>query len=277
MTAPLKNLQESWIISNSTPIHYWHSDPGASPESPSMIHLHGFGISGSYLLPAADELAEQYRTFVPNLPGYGRSVHPGHVLSIPELGKAVIDFMDVAGVERTTLIGNSMGCVVAIEAAHAAPDRIDRLILVSPAGGPYNRPIFKSLGQLTLDGLREPPRMFTVAVPDYLKFGIINAGKLFWQMIHYPAVERLRETEKPTLIIIGERDPLVSESRLKEGIEGIEQIELVRIDGAAHAINFSHPRKLAHLANQYLEGRPLADDGESKGRAVVIKQRQPST
>jgi pimeloyl-ACP methyl ester carboxylesterase len=199
-------------------------------------------------------------------------VHPETVLSIPDLAQAMIEFLNSVGVEKATLVGNSMGCIIAIETAWEAPDRVDRLILVSPAGGPNNRPIFKGVAQLALDGFREPPRMYTIAVPDYLKFGLINAGKLFWRMIHYPTVDRFRETGRPTLVVLGQRDPLVSEPRIVQGAESNSLVEVLRIDGAAHAINYSHPEKLAHLIRQYVENQPLSDDGQSKGTAIILRQ-----
>jgi pimeloyl-ACP methyl ester carboxylesterase len=276
LSVPLKNLRESWIISNESPIHYWHSDPKISTNAPTTIHLHGFAISGRLLLPTADLLATTYRTLVPNLPGYGRSVRPPHVLSIPELGQSVLQFMDAAGVERATLIGHSMGCIVALEAVRAAPDRFDGIVLVSPAGSPNNRPVFKNLGQLVLDGFREPPRALKIAIPDYFRFGIINACKLFWQMIHYSTIERLRELTKPTLVVLGAHDPFVNDSRVTEESKGNAHIQIVRIEGAAHAVNFSHPRKLAHLVRQFMQGQPLTDDVESKGTAVILKRSLPT-
>jgi pimeloyl-ACP methyl ester carboxylesterase len=272
VAANYQHLQEQWVICGRLPIHFWASRNVEYPDGPTLVHLHGFGISGSYLLPTADLLAAGYRTFVPDLPGYGRSIRPERVLSISDLAESVVQFMDVVGVEKATLIGNSMGCIVAIETARIAPDRIERLVLVSPAGGKYNRPIFKGVAQLALDGLRESPRMFTIAVPDYLRFGLVNAGRLFWQMIHYPTVDRFRETEADSLVIVGERDPLVSEQRIVEGTEINTRIQIVRIGGAAHAINYSHPAKLAHLVRSFLQEEPLEDDGVSKGTAVVLRR-----
>jgi pimeloyl-ACP methyl ester carboxylesterase len=236
-------------------MHYWASASPDYPDGPTIIHLHGFGISGAYLLPTADLLAETYRTYVPNLPGYGRSIHPEHVFSIPELAHSVIGFMDALEIERATLLGNSMGCIIAIETAYEIPDRIDRVVLVSPAGGEYNRPIFKGVAQLALDGFREPPRMYTIAVPDYLRFGLINAGRLFWQMIHYPTVERFRDTKSPALVIVGRRDPLVNVQRILSGTAGNHNIQVVRINDAAHAINYSHPEVLEELIRAFIDGR----------------------
>lgn len=268
----VQNLEERWIICGDMPVHFWQSKAGHDSDSPTLVHVHGFGISGRYLLPTADLLANDYRTFVPNLPGYGRSIHPECVLSIPQLADSMVEFFDAVGIQRATLIGNSMGCIIAIETARIAPNRVDRVVLVSPAGGSYNRPVFKGVAQLALDGLRESPRMGTIAIPDYLRFGLISAGRLFWRMIHYPTVDRFRETEASTLVVLGSRDPLVSEQRIVEGTVTNEHIQIVRIEGAAHAINYSHPAKLGALLRQFLEGRPLEDDGATNGTVVVLRQ-----
>ncbi len=272
-TNKLHHLEERWVISEGKPIHFWQSKEERNSDQPTLVHIHGFGISGRYLLPTADVLADEYRTVVPNLPGYGRSVHPEHVLSIPELADAMISFFDAVGIERAVLIGNSMGCIIAVETARIAPARVDSVVLVSPAGGQFNRPIFKGVAQLAIDGLRESPRMGTIAIPDYVRFGPLNTGRLFWQMIHYPTVDRFREIHCPALVVLGARDPLVSEQRIAEGTEINESIQIVRIDGAAHAINYSHPEKLAALIRQFLHQEPLQDDNISPGTAVIVRQR----
>ena len=43
------------------------------PDGSTMTHLHGFGLSGAYLVPTAELLADDFHTLVPDLPGFGRS------------------------------------------------------------------------------------------------------------------------------------------------------------------------------------------------------------
>ncbi len=271
MRASYDNLVERWIIVDGLPVRYWESVE-EHVDAPVIIHLHGFAISGTYLLPTANLLATTYRTFVPDLPGFGRSHHPEKVLSINELAEALFSFMDTVGVERATLVGNSMGCITAIEAARLRPDRVDRTVLVSPAGGPNNRPIFRGVFQLALDGLREPPSMFVIAVPDYLRYRMVNAARLFWSMIHYPTVERFRDTATPSLVVIGRRDPLVNEQRIVEGSAANPNFAVVRVEQAAHAINYSHPQLLAHLVHQFITESVIEDAPDAPGVAVVLRQ-----
>jgi len=135
-------------------------DPSRTPPSRTpMVHVHGFGISGSYLEPTAARLASQYPTYVPDLPGMGRSMSPEHPLDLPGLAGALIGYCDAVGIERATFVGNSLGCPVILEVASKFADRIERAVLVSPAGGPNNQPVGRALKQMVLDGPREPKSM----------------------------------------------------------------------------------------------------------------------
>ena len=87
-----------------------------------------------------------------------------------------------------------------MEFAHHYPDRIDRAVLVSPAGGIYNQPLRRAMGQICRDGTREPPRLMRVATPDYLRFGVPSTVRLFQALTQYPSLERLLELKIPTLV-----------------------------------------------------------------------------
>ncbi len=270
MSPQTVELAERWTIVNGLPVFARVNDEAAPRDATPLVHIHGFGISGTYLLPAATRLAAHYPTYVPDLPGYGRSHKPDHTLSISELADALADYLDVVGVQKANLLGNSMGCLIAIEFAHKYPDRVERAILVSPAGGPHNQPLMRGLPQLALDGLRESPRMFTIAVPDYLKFGVFNAFRLFRAMSQYPTVDEFARLRLPMLIVVGVRDPLVSKERMKAANEMRSNITLVFHDGAAHAVNFSHPEALANIVHAYLEDQPLLADLQSTEGITVI-------
>ena len=89
-------------------------------------------------------------------PDFGESTEPDPDLGISDLADATIAFMDNMGIEKATLVGNSMGCITSIEASRKYPERVERLVLCSPAGGPYNQPLPKGLFQLARDGFHEP-------------------------------------------------------------------------------------------------------------------------
>ncbi|MGH3461106.1 MAG: alpha/beta fold hydrolase [Kribbellaceae bacterium] len=151
-----------------------------------VVHIHGFAISGAYLMPTARLLASRWVNVVPDLPGYGRSERRDHVLDIPALAGALLAVLDSLDIDQAVLVGNSMGCPIGLEVAYEAPERVHRLVLVSPAGGVQNQPLPRALGQLALDVVRESPRMVPVALPDYLRFGPVNGLRLFHELTQFP-------------------------------------------------------------------------------------------
>ncbi len=237
-----------------------------------IVHVHGFGISGRYLLPTARLLTPLGDNFVPDLPGYGHSPRPPRTLGIPELAESLLGFLDAVGIERAVLLGNSMGCPVILDAVNRDPGRVARLVLVAPAGGIHNQPLPRAVGQLARDGARESPRMARVAVPDYVGFGPVNSLRLFRAMTRYPSLDRLLAAPVPTLAVLGSRDPLMpSVPRVMEvAAQTPDHVTVVVIVGAAHAINFSHPGELAHIVGSWLEDREIVDDPGQPGLARVI-------
>lgn len=268
---PASRLAERWTTVGGVDVFYRESP--APPNARVMMHLHGFGLSGRYLLPTAERLRDDFHTLVPDLPGFGRSGRPSEPLDVPEMARAAAAFLDDRGIQSATLVGNSMGCPVICEFAHLYPDRLDRAILVSPAGGINNQPFRRALRQLLHDSVREPRRMATVAVPDYLRFGVPSTVRMFRALLRYPSLDRLLALEVPTLAVLGKRDPLMpGPDRVRE-VAGRTKNHLVVvvIEEAAHAINFSHPGELANAIRLFMDDKPVVDDPDSPGRATAYE------
>ncbi|MFW2332420.1 alpha/beta fold hydrolase [Ilumatobacter sp.] len=238
-------------------LHLYHRTcERAGRSAPAVVHLHGFGISGSYMEPTAVRMVDDARHYIPDLPGTGGSAQPPKTLDIPGATRSLVAYLDAVGLERATFVGNSLGCVTLIELAASHPERVDAIVFVSPAGGPNNQPLVKALGQMTIDGVREPFALSRIATRDYLRFGLIHSYALFRAMTRYPTIERLRDLERPLLVIIGHRDPLVDEQTVRRRLTGRSNAAAVVIDGA-HALNFTHPDTVAALVRAQLDGTPL--------------------
>ncbi len=116
---PAPALAERWTTVDGIDVFYRESrNP---PDAPVMMHVHGFGLSGRYLLPTAERLADDFHTLVPDLPGFGRSGKAANALDVPDLAHAAARFLDDRGIEQVTLVGNSMGCPVITEFALPLP------------------------------------------------------------------------------------------------------------------------------------------------------------
>ena len=261
-------LIERWTEVGGMPVLF-REGPGAVDRS-TMVHVSGFGLSGRYLLPTAERLAADFHTLVPDLPGSGRSGRPKPALGIDGLADALAAFLDDRGVATATLVGNSMGCAVICAFAYQHPGRLERAVLVSPAGGIYNQPLPRAMHQIAHDGLREPVRLLPVVVPDYLRFGVRSTVNLFRTLTRFPSLERILALRVPTLAVLGQRDPLMpGATRLAEIAEQTENhVLMVMIDEAAHAINFTHPGELANVIRQFMADRPIRDDPDAPGLAT---------
>jgi pimeloyl-ACP methyl ester carboxylesterase len=252
---------------------FYRESPDQVLDAPTMMHLHGFGLSGRYLLPTAELLRDEFHTFVPDLPGFGRSGKPPKPLDVPDLAHAAARFLDDRQIEKVTLVGNSMGCPVICEFAYHYPERLERAVLVSPAGGVHNQPLRRAIRQLARDGAREPTRMVRVAGPDYLRFGVPSTVRMFKALTRYPSLERLLALQIPTMVVIGDRDPLMPDAaRIQEIASGTDNhVLVVLMEGAAHAINFSNPGELANLIRLFMADQPIVDDPDSPGHSRTFE------
>jgi pimeloyl-ACP methyl ester carboxylesterase len=254
-----------------------HYRVGGPEDGPPMIHQHGFAISGTYLLPTAELLVDTYRVYIPDLPGFGRSPRPARAMGIEDLGRTLSHFMDAVGIEQAVLVGNSLGCAIIADLVDESPHKVSKAVLVSLAGGRHNQPLAKAVGQMARDGLAEPPRMIAVAAPDYLSFGVIRALNLFRLMTQFPAFERFMAMPVPVMAVIGSEDPLRPPwPRITAVLSQLPpEISIVLFQGAAHAINFTHPRELAHTIRQYVTGQPIRMDATNPDGVPVLQLLRP--
>lgn len=101
-----------------------------------MLHGGGPGASGlSNYTRNIEALARRFRVLVPDLPGYGQSTK-GVDANDPfgDLAVAMHGLLDVMGVARSHVVGNSLGGAVALRMALERPARIGRVVLMGPGG-----------------------------------------------------------------------------------------------------------------------------------------------
>ncbi|MGD9711835.1 MAG: alpha/beta fold hydrolase [Thermomicrobiales bacterium] len=248
----LTHLEDSWILVNGLPVLVRQTKRGDRPDAPVLIHLHGVGMSGTYMLPAADALAGEFRTNVPDLPGFGRSVKTGIPPTVEGLATSTRDVMDALSVDRATLIGNSMGCMTVLEFAHRYPERIDRAILCSP-GRPVYQPLARGIWQITRLIIEEPIGMLPILIHDYVRSGARDLMSLYRSMGSYPTSRRFLQLTVPTLILRGSRDPFVTERELSRYVARPGGgITAASIPGAGHTMNYSHPVETAAAIRAFL-------------------------
>jgi pimeloyl-ACP methyl ester carboxylesterase len=101
---------------------------------PDVLLLHGLGGTRASLFETAAALSRSYRVQAPDLPGFGSSCKPAlGAYNARWFANIMLGLMDELGIERSHVVGNSMGGRVAIELGLTSPDRISALALLCPA------------------------------------------------------------------------------------------------------------------------------------------------
>src|SRR4029079_1369298 len=90
------------------------------------------GVSADYMLPTLVRLAPDYNVWAPELPGFGKSDKPAHVLDIHELADILADWVRAIDITSAVFVGNSLGCQVIVDLAVRYPTLIDAAVLVGP-------------------------------------------------------------------------------------------------------------------------------------------------
>jgi pimeloyl-ACP methyl ester carboxylesterase len=103
------------------------------PEQENIVFVHGAGMDHTIWVLFSRFFARNgYNTIVVDFPGHGKST--GEALySIEQMADWLEVFLDKANINKTALIGHSMGSLVSIETASRLPDRINKLILLGTA------------------------------------------------------------------------------------------------------------------------------------------------
>lgn len=104
-------------------------DSGAS-EKPPLVLIHGLGDEADTWRHVFAPLSERYRVVALDLPGFGRSEKPNRAYALNFLRDTVVDLLDTLKLNPATLMGSSLGAVIAQAVALAHPARVRELILL---------------------------------------------------------------------------------------------------------------------------------------------------
>lgn len=112
-------------------IEMYYETHGRSDAEP-LILLHGFtGTGHATFEPFLEELGKQYRLFVPDLRGHGRTTNPGGEISHAEFSRDTAAFAMAMDLDRVHFCGYSSGGMQLLFLAREHPDLIQSMTLVS--------------------------------------------------------------------------------------------------------------------------------------------------
>ncbi len=204
-----------------------------------VVMVHGLAMSNRYFKPCMNGLATQRRVVAPQLAGAGRRTRPSRPLTTPELAEGLAEWMEAVGMGRAVVIGHSLGSRVVTHLAVRHPARVAAVVLISPVGDPRHPAWWRSAWRLLRDAPREKSSLMPIAIGDYLRMGPIRTVRRLKDARRMDARPTLCRISQHTLVVRGERDPLVSRDWAEELTTLLPAGELVTIAGAPHAVHYS--------------------------------------
>jgi pimeloyl-ACP methyl ester carboxylesterase len=258
------------------------------PDGPPLLLLHGLGATNASMLPLLPDLARDHRVIAPDFPGFGASDAPRWRYRASDFATWLREFQLAVGATPATVIGNSLGGRVAIEAGLNCPEMVDKLILLCPS------PAFRRMRQFVPLVRLLPPDAVIVRIPLLHRAVVMGVRSLFAQPERLPRTwydsaadehlrvmkdyrhrrafyaamreiylepaygadgfwDRLPLLDTPAMFVWGDRDWLVPSSFEQHVMRALPQSESVILTDCGHVPQFEHPDETVDLIREFLD------------------------
>jgi 4,5:9,10-diseco-3-hydroxy-5,9,17-trioxoandrosta-1(10),2-diene-4-oate hydrolase len=249
---------------------------------PPVLLLHGIASSLYTWKDVLPALAAHHDVIAMDLPGFGDSAIPPQA-SGDRVARSVVGLMDRLVLARVSIVGNSLGGAIAVVIAARRPDRVDRIVLLDPAGynfAPADRPFVLRLAAaipapvlealpirpLVSVGLRQvfhDDRLVTGdKVAEYVApmrrpgaSAALHDLLLGTDDLHFPGV--IREVRAPTLILWGRYDTWIPARDAQRFAADIPGARVVMLE-TGHMPQEERPAETAALVEEFLDAEVSA-------------------
>ena len=251
-------------------------------DAPAVILLHGFGASLDTWEPWAQALSARYRVIRYDLPGFGLTgPDPTGDYSDAREMKILNDLMDQLGIARASLVGNSLGGRIVWNFAALHPDRVTRLVLVSPDGfasacfpmitprrrrsscGRCRMSAPRSLVKSSLGAAYAHPEALSEATLTRYRDLLLAPGvrrailARTSQLILRDPAATLARIKVPTLLLWGEKDAMIPISYAAKYLRDLPNAILTPLPNLGHAPFEEDPAASLEPLERFLADRRL--------------------
>jgi pimeloyl-ACP methyl ester carboxylesterase len=259
---------------NDAPVYLYTGGIEFDAGKPSLVFLHGAGMDHTaWTLYVRYFARAGFNALAVDLPGNGRSGGTP-LASIEALADWLAALLDALGIARATLIGHSMGSLLALEAAARWPDRVEKLVLLGtafpmPVGEPlldaardnrhsavdmvalFGHGYRAQLGGTPLAGvsvLNSGVRLLEQAGPGVLFAGLsaCNDYQNGWQ-----AAESLR---CPVALIVGDSDLMTPPRAARALADAMPNARIIALENCGHMMMSEQPEALHRVLRKVLIG-----------------------
>lgn len=278
-------------------------------DRPVMVLLHGLASSSATWEHVLPRLAHDFTVVAPDMLGHGESDKPRQDYSVGSYANSVRDLMVVLGIERATIVGQSLGGGVAMQLAYQHPQRCERLVLVSSGG--LGQEVSWLLRALALPGVEYlMPVLFPSFVRDAgnaLGRGLARlglrwpSGEQEWRVYESltdpgnrepftrtlravidPTGQAVSAHDKlylavglPTLIVWGRRDRIIPVAHAVTAHEALPGSRLVIFERSGHFPHQDEPGAFADLVVDFVDTTDPLEVDDDKWRAVLTDGPDP--
>lgn len=229
---------------NTTTNNIMHYKTYGDSSADALVLLHSGGMTGEEWQPQVADLSMAFYLLVPDLPGHGQTLLAnGTDLSVAHMGEAVLQMLSQAGVDKAHILGSSMGGAVALWIAVNYPHVVDKLILYR-IGHTKNTATYKQTQKMA-----DPEYWRRYGLQSWLsRIHLPQGGEDAWQQViarvsqvmhpdrssHSHSLATLASLAITTLLIAGDRDPLIPLADLLAMYQALPQASLWVLPGADH-------------------------------------------
>lgn len=239
----------------------------AGARGPALIFVHGVGSTAAIWDAQLAAFSSDFRCAAIELRGNGALDDPDPSLITREgFALDVLAVADALGLERFTLVGCSLGGVVAFELWKRVPRGFDAMVIVGsfasyPEGDTYARTICSALDSATnmrpfAEGraarLGLPPERYRETVEQMAckSVACYRASTMATWTGDYR--ELLSTIDVPVLVLHGERDAVAPAALSQEIAAGIPGAQLAVVENAGHVANADNPERFNQLLREFL-------------------------
>ena len=254
-----------------------------SRHAPALLLLHSLGTSGQVWDPVAAALAAAFYVIRPDMRGHGGSAATPGPTTIAQLAADALAVLDALGVEQASVIGLSIGGLIAQQLCHQAPGRaaslalIDTALAIPPASLWHERAALVRAEGMAAVVDAVIARWVTPQAPAAAAAPLRSLLLATVPEGYAAAAEAIAAADLtaqsaglalPTLVLVGEADlatPVASAQALRDTIPGA-RLEIIA--GAAHIPMTEQPAAVAGALLRFLSPHPFAT-GLRTRRAVL--------
>lgn len=241
----------------------WARPPGSTNDH-VVVLVHGIGMSHRSFRSLQRVLATRHVTVAVDLPGFGGVPSPGRPLGFDTLARTVVEAVRLRHAVRSlTVVGQSMGTQVAVEAALRYPDLVTSVALIGPVVDDRRDTALQQAADLLLDTTIERPGMNAIVATDSLR-SLRQYRLELPVMLRYPMLVRVAMLDVPVAVIRGTEDRIAGAGWARRIVRTAPNAALVELAGPHH-VQERDPLVVARVIDALIAGRmPSAASGRSR-------------